>query len=132
MLRSAFFSIISVFALSVGCNAQDARVGFENMPVDKVIELDKQSEVVIIDVRSPGEVSRGYLVGTDHFFDISNGSFQANILALDKEKTYIMVCQSGARSSRAANFMIQNGFKNVINMTGGMGSVRNANYVVRP
>jgi rhodanese-related sulfurtransferase len=132
MLRSTFFSIISVFALTVGCNAQASRGGFENIPVDKVVELDKEAEIVIIDVRTPGEVKNGYLIGTDHFFDISNGSFQNEILALDKEKTYVMVCQSGARSSRAANFMIQNGFKHVINMSGGMGSVRNASFVVRP
>ena len=38
---------------------------------------------------------------------------------LDKSKEYIMVCRSGARSSRATQFLESYGFK-VINMAGGM------------
>jgi rhodanese-related sulfurtransferase len=38
---------------------------------------------------------------------------------LDKSKEYTMVCRSGGRSGRAAQFLEGQGFK-VINMTGGM------------
>ncbi|PFE06456.1 rhodanese [Bacillus cereus] len=70
----------------------------------------------IIDVREVEEVKEGKIPGTLH---IPLGLLEFRMHELDKNKEYIMVCLSGGRSSRAAQFLESNGFK-VINITGGM------------
>lgn len=80
----------------------------------------QEENVVLIDVRTPGEVSSGYIKGANKFIDINGASFEADIKALDKSKTYVMYCRSGGRSGRAAEFMVNNGFTNVYNLLGGI------------
>mgnify|MGYP001560110782 CR=1 FL=1 len=76
--------------------------------------------VVLIDVRTPDEVANGYIKEAHKFIDINGNSFESEIDKLDKSKTYIMYCRSGGRSGRAAQHMIDNGFSNVFNLTGGI------------
>lgn len=101
-----------------------------NTPTPSVITLSqndlaaKMSEesVVVIDVRTPSEVSEGYIKGAHQFIDINGSSFETEIGKLDKSKTYIMYCRSGGRSSRAADYMVNNGFSKVYNLAGGITS----------
>ena len=80
----------------------------------------QDSTVVVIDVRTPEEVASGYIKGADKFININGSNFETEINALDKSATYIMYCRSGARSGRAAEFMIDNGFTDVYNLSGGI------------
>lgn len=82
--------------------------------VEKLIKEDKS--VVVIDVREKYEVKTGKIPQAIH---IALGSLESKLDKLDKNKTYIMVCQSGNRSSMAATLLHKKGFK-VKNMTGGM------------
>jgi rhodanese-related sulfurtransferase len=70
----------------------------------------------IIDVREVDEVVTGKIPGA---VNIPLGLVEFRMHELDKEKAYIMVCRSGGRSGRAAQFLEGQGF-NVTNMTGGM------------
>ena len=70
----------------------------------------------MIDVREVEEVAEGKIPGALH---IPLGLLEFRMHELDKNKEYIMVCRSGGRSSRAAQFLESNGFR-VINMAGGM------------
>lgn len=79
----------------------------------------KEKHVVILDVRTPGEFNSGYIPGAINI-DIYAADFQSRVQKLDKSKTYLVYCRSGARSSNAGNFMITNGFKQVHNLKGGM------------
>jgi rhodanese-related sulfurtransferase len=53
---------------------------------------------------------------------ISVSDIGDKIQELDKNKFYLVYCQSGNRSNSAANTLRNSGFKNVSNMTGGIGS----------
>ncbi len=77
------------------------------------------TNVIVIDVRTPGEVQAGYITGADLFIDI-NGDFQAGIANLDKSKTYLVYCKSGGRSGRAAKIMESAGFTSIYNLSGGI------------
>jgi rhodanese-related sulfurtransferase len=79
----------------------------------------KEKHVVILDVRTPGEFNSGYIPGAINI-DIYAADFQSRVQKLDKSKTYLVYCRSGARSSNAGNFMVTNGFKQVHNLKGGM------------
>ncbi|MGB4657928.1 MAG: rhodanese-like domain-containing protein [Mobilitalea sp.] len=89
----------------------------------KVINVNDMDGLIgkaeIIDIREPSEYSRGSLKAAKN---IPMG----NILAepdkyLKKDKTYYIMCQSGARSGRTTKSLTKLGF-NVINVSGGMGS----------
>lgn len=85
----------------------------------------KAKNVVILDVRTPGEFKSGYIPGAINI-DIYAADFQTQVQKLDKSKTYLVYCRSGARSSNAGNFMVTNGFKEVYNLQGGMMGWRGA------
>lgn len=93
---------------------------YENIDAKTFMEKMKDSTIVVIDVRTPGEVKSGYIKGADLFIDINGSDFSSKINALDKSKTYLMYCRSGARSGRASSFMVQNGFSSVYNLNGGI------------
>lgn len=73
---------------------------------------------VFIDVREPHEY-QDFNLGAQL---IPLGTIPSALTDLEKYKdTEIVVhCRSGARSGQAKNFMLQNGFKNVRNLEGGV------------
>ncbi|SFG44187.1 Rhodanese-related sulfurtransferase [Halobacillus alkaliphilus] len=79
-------------------------------------KLNKNESLNLIDVREDEEVAAGKIPGAAH---IPLGSLEARIDELDQSKGYVMICRSGGRSGRAAQFLEQNGF-DVTNMDGGM------------
>jgi len=78
--------------------------------------LNEGKTLNIIDVREVEEVSTGKVPGA---VNIPLGLVEFRMHELDKSNEYILVCRSGARSSRAGQFLESYGF-NVMNMAGGM------------
>ncbi|MGF3103130.1 rhodanese-like domain-containing protein [Rossellomorea sp. DUT-2] len=70
----------------------------------------------IIDVRETAEVRSGRIPTSIH---LPLGLLEFRMNELDKKKEYIVVCQSGGRSSQAVKFLDYQGF-HVTNMVGGM------------
>ncbi len=73
---------------------------------------------VLLDVRTPGEYSRGSIKGAKNI-NVSASDFGQKIARLDKDKTYFVFCAAGARSGSACNLMASQGFK-VYNLSGGI------------
>lgn len=71
-----------------------------------------ESGAVIIDVRSQGEFSGGH---NPLSINIPLDQINAKAESLDKEKTYILCCASGARSAAALGVLKSKGFKHVMN-----------------
>jgi rhodanese-related sulfurtransferase len=78
--------------------------------------LNRGKKLNIIDVREVNEVASSKIPGA---VNMPLGLVEFRMNELDKLKEYIMVCHSGGRSGRAAQFLEYYGF-NVINMAGGM------------
>jgi rhodanese-related sulfurtransferase len=70
----------------------------------------------VIDVREVDEVNKGMIPGAIH---IPLRLLEFKLHELDKSKSYIIVCRSGARSGKATEFLNNYGY-NATNMTGGM------------
>lgn len=70
-----------------------------------------------IDVREPDEVASGTLPGT---VNIPVGELADRLDELDRERRVVLLCRSGARSGRAAELLTSNGFRDVVNLSGGM------------
>lgn len=74
---------------------------------------------VALDVRTPAEYITGHLPGAVNT-DSSAPDFGKQLEALDRGKSYFVYCQSGNRSSTAAELMHSLGFKHVYDIQGGM------------
>lgn len=81
------------------------------------LHQDGSENLRIIDVREGNEVAMGAIPGAEH---IPLATLPLRLQDLHPEHTLVMVCRSGARSAQACYFLLQNGFKDVINLRGGM------------
>lgn len=75
-------------------------------------------DFVLLDVRTPGEVSQGRIPGSKNL-DFNAPDFAEKVAALDPSKTYLVHCAAGARSKKAETLMKATGFGKVYNMLGG-------------
>lgn len=75
------------------------------------------SNVVVLDVRTPAEFAAGHVQGATNL-DVNAPGFAQQIAALDKGKTYVLYCRSGNRSGRAAAQMQDAGFPALFNAGG--------------
>lgn len=76
-------------------------------------------DAVLIDVRTPGEVERGYIEKMIHI-DYRSSEFKKKIEKLDRDKTYFVYCAAGSRSSGARKIMNDIGFEKVYDLDGGI------------
>jgi rhodanese-related sulfurtransferase len=110
-------ALISSLLLLVGCS--NSAVGAINMNVLDFSKKITESGVVILDVRTPGEIAEGYIEGAQNI-DFQSGTFENEIAALNKDVTYAIYCRSGNRSGQAAKIMHDAGFHNLYNLEGGV------------
>jgi hydroxyacylglutathione hydrolase len=73
-------------------------------------------DLVIIDVRNPGEVENGAIAGAKL---ISLPALIKNLDGLDKNAPTIVYCAGGYRSSIASSLLKSHGFKDVSDLLGG-------------
>lgn len=114
--------LFSYFNVNQFFSSANAGNDVQNVSQNNVANLLATKEYQLIDVRTTGEVSEGYIKNTKHFFNVSSGDFEQKIATLDKTKKYLVYCRSGARSQRASKKMIAAGFQNIYNLEGGISS----------
>ncbi|MFN5346026.1 MAG: rhodanese-like domain-containing protein [Bacteroidota bacterium] len=93
---------------------------------------DKMAEsknITLLDVRTPGEFSEGHIKSAVNA-DWNGGGFERVVSGYDKSKTYFLYCRSGHRSGLAAEWMRRHGFKNVIELDGGISAWQSASLPV--
>ena len=89
-----------------------------HIPQISVEELNaKRDRAYVLDVRSDGEWKSGHIEGAEH---IMAGDLPKMATALPREKEIHVICGSGYRSSIASSILRSQGFKNVVNVVGGM------------
>lgn len=88
---------------------------------EKLSEVIKNG-AILVDVRSQGEFSMGSVKGA---VNIPLDRLSSQLGKLKKDKTIVVFCASGMRSSQAKSILNRNGFENVIN-GGGWRSVQSS------
>jgi rhodanese-related sulfurtransferase len=71
----------------------------------------------VLDVREKWELDVARIPEVLH---IPMGEIPARVGELDAEREIVVMCRSGGRSMKVAEFLDRNGFKNVTNLTGGI------------
>lgn len=93
-------------------------VTYRNIDVNTFNQEIKDSNIVVLDVRTPEEIAKGKINDAIEL-DFYNPDFANQLLKMDKSKEYYVYCKGGGRSAKTARLMIQNGFENVSNLDGG-------------
>ncbi len=123
-MKPTFLQFLVVLALIsfTACNNQPdgKEAAYQNISQEEFLKLQQQPNTIVIDVRTPGEISQGIIKGASVFADYNAGQFETVLPQLDTSKTYLVYCRSGARSSNAAEIMIRTGFTKVYNLAGGI------------
>ncbi len=86
----------------------------------------QQPGVQIFDVRTAGEFNTGHLHNALQADYTKKEEFSERVKYLDKEKPVYVYCLSGGRSNAAAAWMRDNGFKEVVEMQGGINAWKKA------
>ena len=82
---------------------------------------------MILDVRTADEVQYGSVPTSIHL-DFFSPDFQPGLEKLDRDQAFIVYCQSGIRSAKAANQMVEMGFREVYEMSEGFKEWISAGY----
>ncbi|WP_343668169.1 rhodanese-like domain-containing protein [Chitinophaga sp.] len=90
----------------------------------------KQSGVQVFDVRTLAEYSSGHLPHALQADFTHDEEFNERIKYLNKEQPVYVYCLSGGRSAAAAKRMREDGFKNVVELEGGLNAWKQAGLEV--
>ncbi len=89
---------------------------FKELDPHKAQEMVEEGSVNVIDIRDPGSYSAGHIPSA---VSLNDTNVKEYIESADKEKPLIVYCYHGITSRGAAEYLSQNGFKEVYSMTGG-------------
>lgn len=116
-LASGVALIVPTLAKGSGLSPQD------------MVQLMNREKAVVIDVCSPEEFAQGHVIGAKN---LPVGELEAKLAQVVKNKStpVVMVCQVGARSSRAVATAQKLGYEKVQSLAGGLKAWQAANMPV--
>ncbi len=79
--------------------------------------LSLSKDYFILDVRSKEEFDSGHIEGA-YLLPVSE--LEKRLAELPQGKPIIVYCKAGSRSTSAASILLEKGFKEIFNMTGGI------------
>ena len=84
-----------------------------------ILKNNGNRDFVVLDVRTPGEFSKGHIEGAV-LVDYRSAGFREEMAGLDRTKTYLVYCRTGNRSTRALGIMSDLGFRSYYHLEGGI------------
>ena len=96
-------------------------ISVNEIDVQKVKEMEESGTATIVDIRDSASFKSRHIPNAIHLSDDTVQQFISNT---DKEKPLIVCCYHGISSQGAAAYFTEQGFKDVLSMTGGFESWR--------
>ncbi|MEY5046911.1 MAG: hypothetical protein RLZZ175_270 [Bacteroidota bacterium] len=129
-MKKVFISL-GLCALLIACdgNKNDKTISSKTVNTETFSKETNESDVQIIDVRTPEEFAQGHIENAINI-NIMDNNFETEISKLDKSKKTLVYCKSGGRSSDAAQKLSSMGFENISNLEGGLLAWQNAGLKV--
>ena len=124
MKRTIFFSLLLVYSCQI----------FESTEISVISDAQfteiQDADYILVDVRTAEEYESGHIQDAVNF-DFYSESFQNDILSLDNSESIVLYCRTQNRSTKTANFLKENGYKEITVLAGGITSwVKNGNDLV--
>ena len=123
MYRIVVLSLIFIFSCEL-LNSPEINIISES----DFVEI-QDSDYTLIDVRTQDEFDLGHIDSAINL-DFYSETFQNDILSLPKNETIVLYCRTNNRSSKTANILKENGFKEIAVLEGGITEwVKNGNDI---
>ena len=106
MIRIAILSLFLTFSCDY---LSPTKIDF--ISDSDLIEMH-EIDYIIIDVRTYDEFSSGYIKNAINL-DFYSETFQNDILSIDKNSPIVLYCRTNNRSTKTANILKENGFKEI-------------------
>ena len=124
MTRIVFFFLLLIYSCQI----------FESTEINVISDTQfieiQDTDYILVDVRTMEEYESGHIQDAVNF-DFYSESFQNDILTLDKSSSIILYCRTQNRSTKTANYLKENGYKEITVIEGGITSwVKNGNDLV--
>ena len=113
MIRIAILSLILAFSCDY---LSPTEINF--ISDSDLIEM-QEIEYILLDVRTPDEFSSGFIKKAKNL-DFYSETFQNDLLSLDKSLPVVLYCRTNNRSTKTANILKQNSFKEISVLEGGI------------
>jgi rhodanese-related sulfurtransferase len=108
---------------------KEAKAAIKEVSVDEVKKIvdEKKSIVVLLDVRDSNELEQGMIPGA---INISRGQleFKVRMILPDRNAKIIVYCGLDLRSPLATKTLNDLGYRNAVNMSGGLKAWGEAGY----
>ncbi len=108
------FAVLLTFGTYAICQNKEDDITYEEL----LFFLEDET-IQLVDVRTTKEYKEGYIGNAIHCNVMNSDAFLQQIETLDKEKTTVLYCKSGVRSTWAYKKMKKAGFTNVKDFKGG-------------
>jgi rhodanese-related sulfurtransferase len=114
-MKNRFFCILiaAFFMASCSSNAQ-------NVDANTFEQKINAGGVQVLDVRTAGEYNGSHLKNVMLADWTDKAQFAERTKYLDKNKTLLVYCAAGGRSGQAAEWLKEQGYKEVVNLQGGI------------
>lgn len=136
-MNKQYLSFFAVFLLTLsaiipGIAAADTCPdGYKSVSVCKAEKIVEQEEVFLLDVRTQAEFNKMHIEGAtliplknvlsqDSVELPSDKMLEARINEVPADKRILVYCKSGTRSAVACSLLVNNGYRKVYNMEGGI------------
>jgi len=79
--------------------------------------MESEDAPVLLDIRSANELMQGIIPESEH---LPMHILPLRISEFSKDRDIVLYCRSGARTYTACNFLMQQGYTNVMHLRGGI------------
>jgi rhodanese-related sulfurtransferase len=114
-MKNRILYILSTAFFLLACNSNA-----QNVDANTFEQKINAGGVQVLDVRPAGEFSGSHLKNVMLADWTNKAQFEERIKYLDKNKTLLVYCAAGGRSGQAAVWLKEQGFKEVVNLQGGI------------
>lgn len=127
MKLSKKFKVLSIGMLlvvtlssAIGCSSKGSEQAYNKIDSTKTVELvGETKKTLVIDVRDADAYAKGHLANA---VNIPFDEFEGKISDLEgyKDQTIVLICNTGNKSGKAAQMLVDKGFTKVYNAEDGM------------
>jgi rhodanese-related sulfurtransferase len=121
--------LVVTYQLQSAFGAGQRNGGYQNVSPQELATLLAGEDPFLLDVHVPNE---GYLAGTDARIPYTEVAARIAELPTDRDARIAVYCLTGRMSDIAATDLVRLGYRNVLNLAGGMVAWRAAGLPVLP
>jgi len=123
--------LLLTYLFFTGCSSEKFGSRIIDIDAKEAFEIinNYRDTLTILDIRTASEYSAGHIKDAINI-DFYSKDFRDKLSLLDKDKTYLLYCRTGNRTSKALADFKELGFKKIYHLYGGISDWRNSGLPV--